>query len=63
MMQILDGLDSFLYYPILIIVLLAAGLFFSFRTRFVQLRMFAESIRVVSEKPEKKKIVFLLFRL
>lgn len=61
MMQILDGLDSFLYYPILIIVLLAAGLFFSFRTRFVQLRMFAESIRVVSEKPSKEG-TFLLFR-
>ncbi len=57
MMQILDGLDSFLYYPILIIVLLAAGLFFSFRTRFVQLRMFAESIRVVSEKPIKENTV------
>lgn len=54
MMAVLDALDSFLYYPVLIILLLAAGLFFSFRTRFVQLRMFGESIRVVAEKPKKE---------
>ena len=51
MMPILDYLDGVLYYPILIIVLIAAGLFFSWKTRCVQLRMFAESIRVVMEKP------------
>ena len=51
MMPILDYLDGILYYPILIIVLIAAGLFFSWKTRCVQLRMFAESIRVVMEKP------------
>mgnify|MGYP000898964363 CR=1 FL=1 len=53
-MHILDSLDNFLYDPILIILLLAAGFFFSFKTRFVQLRMFPESIRVVTEKPKKK---------
>ena len=52
-MTILDGLDSFLYYPVLIIVLLAAGLYFSVRTGFVQFRLFGESIRVVAEKPAK----------
>ena len=50
----LVSIDDFLYYPVLIIVLLAAGLYFSFKTRFVQLRMFGESIRVVSEKPSKE---------
>ncbi|BAL01097.1 sodium/glutamine symporter [Oscillibacter valericigenes Sjm18-20] len=50
-MTILDGLDSVLYYPVLIVVLLAAGLFFSVRTGIVQLRLFPETIRVVSEKP------------
>ena len=53
-MKILDGLDAFLYYPVLIIVLLAAGLYFSFRTKFVQLRLFPESVRVVMEKPNTK---------
>lgn len=50
-MTILDGLDKFLYYPVLIVVLLAAGLFFSVRTGFVQLRLFPEMIHVVAEKP------------
>jgi len=53
-MTILDGLDSFLYYPVLIVVLLAAGLYFSARTGFVQLRLFPESIRVVTEKPSSE---------
>ena len=38
---------------VLIILLLTTGLYFTFRTRFVQFRMFLESIRVVGEKPEK----------
>ena len=53
-MTILDGLDSFLYYPVLIVLLLAAGLYFSVRTGFVQLRMFPETIRVVMEKPSNE---------
>ncbi len=43
-----------MYYPILVIVLVAAGLYFSFRTKFVQIRMFGESVRVVMEKPAKE---------
>lgn len=54
MMAVLDALDGFLYYPVLIIVLLAAGLYFSFRTGFVQLRLFGEMFRVVMEKPTKE---------
>lgn len=50
----LVAVDDFLYYPVLIVVLLAAGLFFSIKTGFVQLRLFGESIRVVSEKPSKE---------
>ncbi|HAG13645.1 MAG TPA: amino acid carrier protein [Ruminococcus sp.] len=41
-----------MYYPILIIVLAAAGLYFSFRTRFVQLRLIRESCRLIMEKPQ-----------
>ncbi len=48
----LDYLDSVLYYPVLVVVLVVAGLYFSWRTRLVQLRMCAESIRVVLEKPQ-----------
>lgn len=53
-MSVLDYLDGILYYPILIIVLIAAGLYFSWKTRCVQLRLFPESIRVVMEKPEEE---------
>ncbi len=48
----MDYLDSVLYYPVLVVVLVVAGLYFSWRTRLVQLRMCAESIRVVLEKPQ-----------
>ena len=46
--------DDVLYYPILIIVLLAAGLYFTFTTGFVQFRWLRQSIRVIMEKPEKE---------
>lgn len=47
-------IDDVMYYPILIVVLAVAGIYFSFRTNFVQLRLFPESIRAVKEKPSKK---------
>ena len=37
MVDFLNAVDSVLYYPILIIVLAAAGIYFSIRTRFVQI--------------------------
>ncbi|MGP1442384.1 MAG: alanine/glycine:cation symporter family protein [Anaerovoracaceae bacterium] len=51
--EMLSTLDSYMYYPILIIILALGGLYFSFRTRFVQIRYFIESIRVLREKPSK----------
>ncbi|MEG1428413.1 MAG: alanine/glycine:cation symporter family protein, partial [Hydrogenoanaerobacterium sp.] len=54
MMKIVGAINGVLYYPVLIIVLLAAGLYFTFRTKFVQFRMFKESIHVVAEKPDSK---------
>ena len=47
-------MDDVLYYPILIIVLLVAGVFFTLRTGFIQFRWFGRSIKVVMEKPEKE---------
>ena len=35
MVDFLNTVDSVLYYPILIVVLAAAGIYFSIRTRFV----------------------------
>ena len=53
-MAFIDSLNSFLYYPLLIIVLIAAGLYFSVRTGFVQFRLFGEAVRVISEKPSQE---------
>lgn len=53
MNAILAQISNFMYSYLLIILLLAVGLYFTFRTKFIQFRMFAESIRVVGEKPEK----------
>ncbi len=48
----LNDLDTVLYYPILIIVMGLAGLYFSFRTGFVQLRRLKTACKLVMEKPE-----------
>ena len=54
---VLDKIDSVMYYPILIIVMSLAGLYFTIRTKGVQIRMFPESIRLLMEPPEDKKNV------
>ena len=38
----------------LALVLFCGGIYFTFRTKFLQVRLFGESIRVVSEKPEQQ---------
>ena len=50
--QILENIDSILYYPILIIILAAAGLYFTIRSGFVQIRLLGESCALILEKPE-----------
>ena len=50
--NILNKIDDFLYYPVLIIILAGAGLYFSFRTRFVQLRLLGHSCKLIVEKPK-----------
>ena len=50
----LNQIDTVLYYPILIIVMAIAGIYFTSRTGFVQLRLFREACRLVMEKPEDK---------
>ncbi len=50
--EIFNKIDDVMYYPVLIIVLAAAGLYFTFRTRFVQIRLFAESCRLITDKPK-----------
>lgn len=47
--NIINTLSDLLYTYILIILLLGTGIYFTIRTRFVQFRLFRESIRVVME--------------
>lgn len=46
-----ESIDTFMYFPVLVIVLAAAGLFFTIRTRAVQLRLFGTACRLIVEKP------------
>ncbi|WP_407377412.1 alanine/glycine:cation symporter family protein [Methanobrevibacter sp.] len=48
---ILNEIDNILYFPILIIVMALAGIYFTARTRGVQIRLFPESIRILTEPP------------
>ncbi len=56
-LDILTKIDDVMYYPILIIVMGVAGLYFTFRTGFVQIRLFKEACRLIMEKPADKEHV------
>ncbi|MCR5655380.1 MAG: alanine:cation symporter family protein [Lachnospiraceae bacterium] len=55
--DLLDKIDSVMYYPILIIVMSLAGIYFTILTKGVQIRLFPESIRLLKEPPEDKQTV------
>ena len=52
--NIISHINDALYSYILIILLLAGGIYFVFKTRFVQFRLLGEQIRAVTEKPADK---------
>lgn len=52
-----DGIVDVLYSYILIALLVGAGLYFTFRSRFAQIRLLGAQIRSVTEKPKDKKSV------
>ena len=49
--SVISGISNVMYSYLLIILLLAVGLYFTCRGRFLQLRMLPESLRVACEKP------------
>lgn len=53
----IENISNFMYTYLLIILLLAVGLYFTIRSRFVQLRMLPESVRLVTEKKPGKHAV------
>lgn len=52
--KIITNVNDALYSWVLIIILVLGGLYFTFRTKFVQFRLFKEQIRSVTEKPGDK---------
>lgn len=55
MQAIVDQLNSVIWSPVLVYLALGAGLFFSFQTRFVQVRLFREMIYLLVSGKESKK--------
>lgn len=54
---IIENINDALYTYILIILLVCGGLYFSFKTKFVQFRLFKEQLKAVTEKPTDKNSV------
>lgn len=52
--EIISKINDVLYSYILIIMLVAAGLYFTIRTRFAPFRLFREQLRAVMDKPADK---------
>ena len=55
--EIVGAISNFMYSYLLIVMLVAVGLYYTLRTRLVQLRMFKETIRIIMEKPVGKDAV------
>lgn len=53
--QILGNVNDFLYENILIALLVLVGIFFTFRTKFVQIGMIPEAFRTLTEKKSNEK--------
>lgn len=48
--SLIENISNFMYSYLLIIMLLAVGMYFTIRTKFVQFRFLGESIRLITEK-------------
>jgi len=57
LLTILTQIDDFMYFPVLIIVMAAAGLYFTFTTKGVQIRLAVESVRLILEPKEDQNSV------
>lgn len=50
----LDAFDGWLYYPVLVVLLTVAGVYFSLHSRFAQIRLCFDAVRIMGERPEGK---------
>ena len=53
--NLLNTINNYLYSNLLIILLVFTGLFFSIRTRFIQIRMLKEGLKLLGEKNKDTK--------
>ncbi|MBQ1708441.1 MAG: sodium:alanine symporter family protein, partial [Bacteroidales bacterium] len=51
--KIVSVLNDIIWSPVLVVLLVGAGLYFTFRTRFVQVRRLKEMVRSLFAKREK----------
>ncbi len=49
--EIIGAISNFMYSYLLIIMLVGVGLYYTLRTRLMQVRLFKETIRIIMEKP------------
>ena len=58
MLEMLVGeISNFMYGKLLIVMLLGVGLYYTLRTRFIQVRLFGETLKVIMEKKDDKQSV------
>lgn len=55
-MDFLNIVNAILYYPILIIILIASGLYFTFKTGVIQISLFKNAFSVITETPKKGEV-------
>lgn len=52
---IIEKINEYLYTYILIVLLISAGIYFTIKTRFVQIRLLPEAVKLIMEKKSAKK--------
>lgn len=55
--MVIDNISSFMYSKLLVIILIGAGVYFTIRTSFPQVRLFHSACKAVMEKPDDEDVV------
>ena len=55
--MVIDSISSFMYSKLLVIMLIGTGVYFTIRTKFLQVRLFHSACKAVMEKPDDEDAV------
>ncbi len=55
--ELIGAISNFMYGKLLIIMLMAVGIYYTLRTKFIQVRLLGETLRVITEKKADKNSV------